>query len=60
MGLDEYLLKYLKKFNEGFPMIPLGWGRSEKEVIKLIKQCLDEGKTVYELGLLDTDEDILY
>jgi len=58
--IDEYLKKYAETFNEGFPMIPLGWGRTDKEIIDIIKKCLDEGKTVYELGFVDDDDDILY
>lgn len=53
------LKAYAEKFEEGFPMIPLGWGKSDEEVVKIIKRCLKLGKDVYELGLVkDDDEDI--
>lgn len=58
--LDEMLKKYRKKFGEGFPMIPLKWGRTDSEVIEIIENCLTQGKDVYELGLVSDDEDVIY
>lgn len=58
--LDDYLLEYLDKFGEGFPMIPVAWGREESEVIGLIKKCITAGKTAYDMGLVDEETDDLY
>lgn len=52
--------EYAKRFGDGFPMIPLGFGRTEKEVETLIKKCLEEGKDAYELGLLKDDDGVIY
>ena len=58
--LEEYLLKYIKKFDDGFPMIPLGWGKSEREIIDMIIKCLDSGKDAYAMGWIVLDNDIKY
>lgn len=58
--LEEYMMKYKEAFLDSFPMIPLGWGRTENEVIAIIKECLEKKKDVYELGYIDDDEDILF
>lgn len=60
MSMMEYLQQYAKRFGDGFPTIPLAWGRSEAEVIDIIKECLEKGKDVYEMGLLSDDEDVEY
>ena len=48
--MGEMLVLYQKTFGEGFPMIPLAWGRSDEEIVKIIKECLKKKKDVYELG----------
>ena len=55
--LMDKLDEYRKVFGEGFPMIPLAWGRDDDEIIKLIDQCISKKKSVYDLGLVN-DEDI--
>ena len=50
--LMEKLERYSEVFGEGFPMIPVAWGRSDEEVEKLVDNCLDKRKTAYELGYL--------
>lgn len=54
--LDNWLKKYAEKFNDGFPMIPLGWGRTESEVIEMIKNCISSNKDVYEMGFVQEEE----
>lgn len=54
--MDEKLQEYAKRFDDGFPMIPLKWGRTDHEIIEIIDKCLETGKDVYELGLVN-DED---
>jgi hypothetical protein len=58
--MDEKLKQYAEKFGEGFPMMPLAWGKTEKQVIELIDQCLSANKNAYELGLVQDDDDIEY
>jgi hypothetical protein len=60
MPIDDYLAKYAERFKEGFPMYQLGRGRADEEIIEIIERCLSEGKTAYELGLVEDDEDIFY
>lgn len=59
MMLDNWLKKYAEKFDDGFPMIPLGWGRTEEEIIELIKNCISNNKNAYEMGLVK-EEDVEY
>lgn len=58
--MSEKLEQYRKMFGESFPMIPLGWGRTDKEVEALIDKCLKAKKNAYDLGLVKEDDDILY
>lgn len=56
---EELMLKmqeYSETFDDGFPMIPLGWGRSDEEIIALIDECIRDNKDVYEKGLVKDDE----
>lgn len=52
--------KYLEKFGEAFPMIPMAWGRTQKEISDIIKECLEKNKTVYDLGYVTNDEEVIY
>lgn len=58
--LETKMQEYVKKFNDGFPTIPLARGRSDQEVIEIIDECLAKNKDVYELGYLSNDSDIDY
>ena len=58
--LDNLLLEYARTFGEGFPTFQLFRSRTTEECIELIKRCLDEKKTAYDLGLVTDDEDTLY
>ena len=60
MGLDDYLAKYAEAFGDGFPMYPLGCGRTNEEVIEIIKRCLEAEKDAYEMGLVTDDLDVDY
>lgn len=59
-ALEKALELYYVKFNDSFPTVPLMAGRSDDEVIKIIKECVDKEKDVYDLGYLKLDDDILY
>lgn len=58
--MDDKLDAYAEKFGEGFPMMPLAWGRTDDEVIEIIDDCLSKGKDVYELGYVEDDDDVMY
>lgn len=58
--IDDKLQEYASRFGEGFPMIPLAWGRTDNEVIEIINKCLEAGKDVYDMGYLSEDDDIDY
>lgn len=51
--MEKKMQEYRDAFGEGFPMIPLGWGRTEDEIIEVIDKCLEEKKDVYEMGLVN-------
>ena len=53
--LFEYLQKYVKVFDENFPIYEF-MGVDEDDVIKIIQKCLDSGKP-YEP---DTENGALY
>lgn len=52
--------KYLEKFGEAFPMIPMAWGRTQEEISDIIKECLEKNKTVYDLGYITDKEEVIY
>lgn len=60
MSLDDYMMEYLDKFGEGFPMYQLGRGRSQGEIIEMIKDCLENSLDVYEMGFLALPDDEEY
>ena len=56
--LQPYIKKYQEKF-EDFPSYQL-MNYSDSEVIRMIKKCLDKGKDMYELGILEDDASVFY
>ena len=58
--IEEKMQEYTERFEDGFPMIPLGWGRSDDEIIAIIDECLRANKDVYQLGYVTDDPDICY
>jgi len=54
--MPEKLNEYNERFGEGFPMIPLGWGRTDEQVMAIIEECLEKNKDVYELGYVKEEE----
>lgn len=57
---DEKMKEYYDKFGSAFPMIPLGWGRSDDEVVEMIQKCLDADKDVYAMGFVLLGDDLEY
>lgn len=58
--MDEKLQEYVNKFGEGFPMMPVAWGRTEEEVIRIIDECIVKDKDAYALGYVEEDDDVIY
>jgi len=54
--MTEKLESYYERFGDGFPMIPLGWGRTDEQIIAIIDECLEKNKDVYELGYVNDEE----
>lgn len=60
MSIAEALKKYAERFEGGFPMAPLGWGRTDEEVVEMIEKCLARGEDVYGLGILKQDDEVMF
>lgn len=58
--LQEKMKEYAEKFDDGFPMIPLGWGRTDAELIDIIDECLQKNKDVYDLGYVEDSDGLEY
>ena len=58
--MDEKLQEYVDRFGEGFPMMPLAWGRDEDEVIAMIDDCLSHDKNAYDMGFIEEDDEAEY
>ena len=58
--LQEKMKEYAEKFDDGFPMIPLGWGRTDAELIDIIDECLRKNKDVYDLGYVEDSDGLEY
>lgn len=52
------LERYQERFNDRFPTMELFCGN--EETIKMIDQCIANGKDVVEMGFYKLDDDILY
>lgn len=60
MTILDSLKAYNDRFSDGFPSIPLLRDNGEEWCMKIIQNCLDTGKDVYEMGYLKDDPDVLY
>lgn len=58
--IQEALKKYSEMFGDHFPTFELLRGLNEDESLKLINECIEKKKDVYELGYLEDDMDVLY
>ena len=56
--IGEYLERYEKAFGDRFPMYQLGRGRDDAEIISIIESCLKANKDVYQLVLLEDDDEV--
>ena len=58
--LMDKMAEYKKAFKDGFPTIPLAWGRNDAEIIEIIDECLKKKKNVYQLGYVKDGEGVVY
>lgn len=58
--MDELLEKYCQLFGEGFPMFQIGRTRTDDEIIKILKRCIEEKKDAYKLGYCTDEQDVFY
>lgn len=57
-SLDGWLERYFDTFGEGMPMYQVGRSRTEKELIEIIKDCIEHKKDAYDMGYVDDDDDM--
>lgn len=50
-NIEQMILQYETIFNSHFPMYPLG-EMDEDDLQKVLKDCIEQKKTVYQLGYL--------
>ncbi len=57
--LEKALKQYEETFDDMFPTFAMT-GKPPEEMIKIINECIEKKKDVYELGYLKLDDDIMY
>ena len=45
--LQKALKKYYDMFGDGFPTIPLFWGGTEEEHLKMVNECIKQKKLLH-------------
>lgn len=59
--LQKALKKYYDMFGDGFPTIPLFWGGTEEEHLKMVNECIKQKKTASQMGYYEEPTDgLLY
>lgn len=58
--LQKALKKYYDMFGDGFPTVPLFWGGTEEEHLKMVNECIKQKKTATEMGYYHESNDLLY
>lgn len=56
--VDRMMIKYAKRFGDGFPSFQIMRTRSDDEIVVIIEDCLEKGKDAYELGYVSDNEEI--
>jgi len=56
---EKALKRYIEKFGEGFPMAYFA-SYSPDKVIKIIDECIQDNKDVFENGYIDLKGDVEY
>lgn len=57
--LEKKMQEYEELFGDSFPSFNF-MHLDPEGIIKIIDDCLEEGKDVYELGYIDDDDDVKY
>lgn len=60
MGSNDLLQKYRDMFGDNLPTYQICRGRSAEEINDILRECIEKGKDVYELGYCTLDEDADY
>lgn len=60
IDLDKKLAEYADAFDDGFPMVTFGEGRTPEEIADIIDRCLKAKKDVYAIGLMSLKDGIQY
>lgn len=60
MGSNELLEKYREMFGENLPTYQICRGRTDAEIDAILRECIEKGKDVYDLGYCTLDEDAKY
>lgn len=60
MGNKNLYDQYREMFGENLPAFQICRGRTDEEIDAILKECIEKGKDVYELGYCTLDEDICY
>ena len=59
LEIEFFMDMYEAVFNDGFPSF-MFLNSSKEEIIKVISECIEKRKNVYELGILELDKNVLY
>ena len=60
MDSEELQEKYREMFGENLPTYQICRGRTDEEVNAILRECIDKGKDVYDLGYCTLDDDVKY
>lgn len=60
MDSEELQEKYREMFGENLPTYQICRGRTDEEVNAILRECIDKGKDVYDLGYCTLDDDVEY
>lgn len=60
MDSEELQEKYREMFGENLPTYQICRGRMDEEVNAILRECIDKGKDVYDLGYCTLDDDVEY
>ena len=60
MGNEELQKEYYEMFGESLPTYQICRGRTGAEIDAIVRECLEKGKDVYDLGYCTLDEDVQY
>jgi hypothetical protein len=60
MGSEQLQEQYYEMFGESLPTFQICRGRTDAEIDAILRECIEKGKDVYELGYCTLNEDVQY